>query len=148
MVIIRANFSVADLQKQIREYQKEARKACIASYKAIGSSFVTDARQNADFQDHTGNLRSSIVFLLKVDGKIRIRDYEVSQRGTDRITGMTEGLRFAESVAKETPNEGIVMIVTVGMDYAASVESKGRNVITGSSQTTKKLLRTYFKQAA
>lgn len=110
----------------------------------IGLEFISNARINADFTDHTGNLRSSIGYVIAKNGKVLSDDFELSKKGTDRETGRNKGVEFA--LAKSKSNIGFVLVVVAGMEYAAYVESKGKDVITGSSLKAEKRLLEAFER--
>mgnify|MGYP005750565013 CR=1 FL=1 len=96
----------------------------------IGLEFVRNARTNANFTDRTGNLRSSIGFVILKDGLVVSENFELSSNGTDKYTGKSQGEDFAKSLFKQ--EKGYVLILVAGMKYAAAVESRGFDVITGS----------------
>lgn len=98
----------------------------------IGLEFVRNARINADFTDRTGNLRSSIGFLILKNGKVLKEDFEESSNGTEKGPGKAKGREFALE-AVEGVTQGFVLIVVAGMQYAAAVEAKGYDVLTSSA---------------
>ena len=55
-----------------------------------GEEFVKIARKKGNYQDHTGNLRSSIGYVIVKDGDILTENYEQSTEGTDKQTGIRE----------------------------------------------------------
>lgn len=99
---------------------------------AIGEQFVNDARQNHMYMDRTGNLTSSIGYVIIQRGeflKKRIESAEKDQGGA----GRKSALEFAQELAlDESDIKGITLIGFAGMDYAAAVESKGFDVISFS----------------
>ena len=70
---------------------------------AVAKRFVDDARSIANFTDRTGNLRSSIGALIAHNGKVIYRNFEKSERGTDKATGMQTAREIAESKISEYP---------------------------------------------
>ena len=46
-------------------------------------------------------------------------------------TGIKEGQKLAKTIGSKYP-EGVVLVVTAGMNYALYVESKGRDVLTSA----------------
>jgi hypothetical protein len=97
-----------------------------------GEEFVNKARLSADFTDRTGNLRSSIGYIILNDGKTVVKNFQQSEKGTDKKSGVDAAKKVATEVAREYP-KGYVLIGVAGMRYAAAVESKGFDVITGSA---------------
>jgi hypothetical protein len=105
----------------------------------IGEEFVNNARQNGEYTDRTGNLRSSIGYILLRDGVI------INQNIVGKTT---EGRRIAAQLANEFKNmynTGLVLVGFAGMEYAAAVESKGYDVISGSAPTKEQLLKAFKK---
>lgn len=109
----------------------------------VGESFVNEARQKrpeeGSFHDRTGNLRSSIGYIVAFDGQIANQDYE----------GTSEGQANARKVLNEVLQDnrsGLVLIVCAGMEYGAAVEAKGYDVISGSIPNAEKLLSYLKKQ--
>ncbi len=105
----------------------------------VGEQFVNDARNTQTYQDQTGNLRSSIGYIIAKDGIII----------QENIEGKAEGKAYAKEVANEVLREntsGFVLIGVAGMSYAAAVESKGYSVITSSIPAAKALLKAKIKE--
>lgn len=138
-----ANFTRVDLEKYIGEQLKKANQLIINELKFVGLNFVRNARIKADFTDRTGNLRSSIGFVILQNNQIVDSDFEPSNIGTDKETGLKRGFEYA--YISHQSFQGIVLIVVAGMNYALSVEAKGYDVITGSSQTANQELQEAFK---
>lgn len=108
----------------------------------VGITFMNNARINASFTDRTGNLRSSIGYAVLLNGDVIDEEYEGGNVNSE------EGISQAKKVVRELAmefDEGYVLIGIAGMEYAASVESKGYDVITGSTPMADELL-TYFKK--
>jgi len=123
--------------KQVHaKYMEHVRDAIIKRFTLIGWKFVKMAREKTakqgGFDDHSGNLRSSIGFVVVDHGEIVYGDFEPAKKGKDQETGLKEAKKLTRELASNF-SEGYALIVVAGMDYAAAVESKGKDVITGSS---------------
>ncbi len=92
----------------------------------MGEDFVTNARQNHEYIDQTGNLTSSIGYVITKNGELIEENFE----GTD--DGVSAGKKVANDVASRF-TRGIALICVAGMSYAAAVESRNKDVITVSS---------------
>lgn len=154
---ITADFTKADIQKDIAAFEERVFRVTLNEIVNVALQFVTEAREKAplvdwhrdagdiltatklsggaidlsgsgSFNDQTGNLRSSIGFIVMYDGKVVHQDFTHSG-GTE---GQAEGLAFAEKLGKEYP-KGWTLITVAGMEYAGFVEAKGYDVITGST---------------
>jgi hypothetical protein len=129
---IKANFKLADMQAYINQQVDVSYKAVIATFQYVGETFVRNARLNGNYVDRTGNLRSSIGYIILQNGQQLAQNFAEGPNGTDRATGVLNGITIAEEIAVEYP-KGIVLICVAGMDYALYVENKGFDVITASS---------------
>lgn len=141
-------FKKSDINKIGVEMLKRIEQAIISRFQYIGETFVNNARSKTrsegGFGNITGNLRSAIYYVILQDGKTLKEDYEKSGKGD-------KGLQTAKALVRELKakyNTGFVLIVGAGMKYAAAVESRGRDVITGSSLIAEQDLREAIKGLA
>lgn len=90
----------------------------------IGESSVNEAVNNGNYTDKTGNLRSSIGFVVANDGR-------VIEEGGFWNMGGTEGQAIGRALAYQKASETteISLIVVAGMKYAQYVADKGYNVL-------------------
>lgn len=128
-----ANFDRNDINQMIEQQLEKLDQVILNELQFIGLQFVRNARINADFTDRTGNLRSSIGYVITKNGKVVEDDFEGSPRGTEKTQGIKTGRAFAERIVAEFIEPGFALVVVAGMEYAAFVESKGYDVITSSS---------------
>lgn len=142
---IKAQFTAVDVKKAIAAKVEATMKVIEARLTRVGFQFVRDARLKADFTDRTGNLRSSIGFVLSLDGIPISEDFEKSKIGTDKVTGEFTAQEYALSLTAQF-GTGYALIVVAGMEYAAAVESRGKDVLTGSSLKAVDTLNKYFKK--
>lgn len=123
--------------KAMKKLQGDIVGKIIKTLAYIGETCVKYAREKGSYQDQTGNLRSSIGYAILVDGKkVSVAGFEEVKTGN---MGIETGIYFLNELAKQF-NRGIVLIVVAGMDYAAAVESRGYDVLTGSELTAKKMV--------
>ena len=88
-----------------------------------GEEFVKIARKKGNYQDHTGNLRSSIGYVIVKDGDILTENYKLSDKeGSDKHTGLREAKRLVSELASVYP-DGWVLIGVAAMPYAVYVEA-------------------------
>ncbi len=103
----------------------------------IGERCVIEARTSANFTDRTGNLRSSIGYVVVMDGEVQHKGrFEAVKNGS---AGAAEGAKFIAQVVAEFP-KGIVLIVAAGMKYAAYVAAKGYNVTDSAELLAQRLV--------
>ena len=132
-------FRQGDIDGRINRFTVSIEQRIIWTLAMVGENFVNDARTIRTYKDQTGNLRSSIGYIIARDGNII----------QENIQGKSEGRAQAKETANEVlreNNKGFVLIVVAGMEYAAAVESKGYDVITGSVPAAKALLKSKIKE--
>ena len=119
--------------KQMQDYVKMLNKVGLDTVKAIRTSEVSY------WIDQTGNLRSSIGYLIVKDGRIISENFElVNGRGQE---GLAKGRSFADELASQYPS-GYALIIVAGMEYAAYVENiESRTVLAGGTILAKQLLQ-------
>lgn len=122
-----------EIERRIQKAEEDA----IKTMYRIGEMCVTEARLNGSYTDRTGNLRSSIGYIILKNGQVISENFRESDKGTDKKTGLKEGRDFASKIAKKF-NKGIVLIVVAGMIYSQYLEAMGKNVITSAELLAKK----------
>lgn len=137
-------FDVSTLMKGVRQEVEKMERYVQAQLEYVGLEFVRTARVKADFTDRTGNLRSSIGYVILKNGKLISDHFENSENGTDKDTGKVRGLEFA--MANASALIGYVLIVVAGMEYAVFVEAHGFDVLTGSSLKADQDLKEVFQK--
>lgn len=133
---ITANFK-GNLDATFKALLAEVERQIIESLCRIGEEAVKLAKlipPERGFNDQTGNLRSSIGYVVVKDGKPVNVSFGAVKGGH---TGVNEGQRLALQIgSKQT--EGYALIVVAGMNYAVHVESKGRDVLTSAEKFAEK----------
>lgn len=125
---LKPQFNSQQIRQRLIQQKERIEQALLLRMKRVGEAFITDARNNASFTDRTGNLRSSIGYIILKDGEQIFGAFP-----GDSSEGKGQGEQIAEQVGDAFPT-GFVLIVVAGMDYAAAVESKGYDVLTLSSK--------------
>lgn len=117
--------------------------AMIYNLCAVGEQVLNQARSTNSYKDQTGNLRSSIGYVVAVDGEVvQSSSFEVVKDGAD---GSRDGKSYALDLVKQFP-EGIVLIVVAGMNYASYVSAKGYDVLDSSEVLADRLVPEILKQ--
>lgn len=121
----------SDIRKLFDKLGERAEFVIMDLLQRTGEEFVKIARLEGNYIDHTGNLRSSIGYVIVKDGSIAGRNFQLSeQAGTDKQTGKREGEQLAMDLVK-TFTKGYVMIGVAGMKYAVFVEAmENKDVLT------------------
>ena len=109
----------------------------------IGEECINYARTHGTYTDQTGNLRSSVGYAVIDNGKI------ISSKGFIRVKkgteGVTSGKQFLDEIIARHGG-GICLIVVAGMNYAAYVEAKNYDVISGAELQSEKLVPQLLRQ--
>ena len=139
------DFDVSKMSGKVADkLMNDILKKHVALFIRTGIEFVNDAKGLGDYTDRTGNLRSSIGYLVAYNGKPIGSEFNESINGTDCATGIKEGQNYANEILALN-NTGLVLIVVAGMGYAMAVEARGKDVITGSSKRTEIKLKERIK---
>lgn len=143
-VALHAKFSKADISRMAKEVQKAKEQAILERLKFIGERFIINARSISTYKDRTGNLRSSIGYVILKDGRQIVGDFKGKGEGVRKAKDMVARL-IGENYAG---HKGFVLIGVAGMEYAAAVESRGKDVITGSAMIAETALKNAFQRFA
>lgn len=140
---VKAKFK-GSIDNVLKAFLNEVERQIIESLCRVGEEAVSLARRPHanDWQDQTGNLRSSVGYVVFKDGvQIRQSAFDtvpprVNWEGT-KFTGAKEGLMLAQEIGR-SHKEGYTLVVVAGMNYAVHVESKGRDVLTSAEKYAEK----------
>jgi hypothetical protein len=133
----------AEIDAYIEVMVQRMTKALIYNLQAAGEACLAAARQTDSYKDRTGNLRSSLGYVLAKDGEIiRSSDFKVVMEGG---AGSKSGIQYAKDVIRQFP-EGIVLVVVAGMHYAAYVSARGYDVLDAAELTADKLVPQLMEQ--
>ena len=122
-------FTPQSIADYINEQAAIQRKAIVEIMVYIGKQCVNTARSLDTYKDQTGNLRSSIGFIVVDGGQVVFSSgFPVIKTGSE---GAKTGRDFIKELAQEN-STGISLIVVAGMNYASYVEAMGFNVLTSA----------------
>lgn len=127
---------IADfLQEQIDRFREQI----LYLFRWVGEACVSEARTGGNYRDRTGNLRSSVGYVIVDDGKV------ITTAGFESSEGGRQGSTFARRLVAQFP-KGIVLIVVAGMNYASYVAARGYNVLDSSELQAERLIPKFMKQ--
>jgi len=134
-ITIKPKFEMSDVKNQFDEFKNNINDHVVEVLKSLADSTADNARKNAEFLNHTFNLRSSLGTVVFRDGSIVHRNF--------KDVGGDDGYQKAITVAESNiPSSGIGMMLVAGEDYALYVEAKHNKwVISGSSLELSKTLQ-------
>ena len=119
-------------------------KVIINTFCYVGEQCIVEARDNGDYTDQTGNLRSSIGYAVLWNGKIIQKECADKVKNGDE--GTSKGEKFLPDRIKKAQKKGVVLIVTAGMNYAEYVEAKGYNVLTSAELKAGPMIKSILTQ--
>lgn len=133
----------SEIDAFIAQQVERITSALLYNLQYIGERCLNAARDTKSYKDQTGNLRSSLGYVIASDGKIVYQStFEVVKEGGD---GKKSGIQFAKEIVRQFP-EGIVLIVVAGMNYAQYVSAKGYDVIDSAELLADRLVPQILKQ--
>lgn len=130
------------IYRQIDEHQAAYRRYMMREFAIVGEQCVNVARSEHpnNWTDRTGNLRSSIGYVIVMDGKVVAQSsFAVVAGGQE---GATKGKNFAMKLAERFPR-GIALIVVAGMEYAVHVANLDYDVLDSAEILAARLLKQF-----
>lgn len=142
---LKCNVDMNAMRKRIEDMHKATEKKQIVLLQMLGEECIIRARgEHANnWQDQTGNLRSSIGYMIFKDGEpILESTFEQVNAGHaqegDVYDGAQRGMQFCKTIGEKT--HGIALVVVAGMNYAQHVEAghatKNGHVVAGRDVLT------------
>ena len=141
--VIVSRFNFQKVSKALGLKRNGLAEHIIKQFTYIGEECVRIARESGTYNDITGNLRSSIGYVVLQDGKPVVNGASKQYSGTK---GNGEaGPAAAEALLTQLQAKfpwGIVLIVCAGMNYAAYVENvRHKDVLTTAELKAESLLK-------
>lgn len=133
----------AEIDRYITGRVEAIKKALVYNLCAVGEQVLNAAHLTNSYKDQTGNLRSSIGYVVAVDGEIvQMSSFDTVKEGREGSRG---GKEYAMQLVRDFPH-GIVLIVVAGMNYASYVSAKGYDVLESSELLADKLIPQMLQQ--
>lgn len=126
---IDAIFKNSQILNAFDQLNEKAEDKALNTLIYLGEEFVAKARVLNTYRDDTGNLRSSIGYVILKDGVVVKMNFIAD--GPDGETGRLQGMETAGKLSDLYPS-GFVLIGVAGMEYSRYVEARGYDVISGS----------------
>lgn len=140
---IRQITPMSEIDRYTEQRLRGLEQAVIRTLTYCGEVCLNVARSTNSYKDQTGNLRSSIGYVVAVDGRIvNQSDFETVKKGGD---GSKQGAAFAKQLVRRFP-KGVCLIVVAGMDYAVHVKNRGYDVLDSSELTADRIVPYMLKQ--
>lgn len=136
-------FNRAQVTKELQKRRDVIFNLIISQLQEIGEEIINAAREGGNYKDQTGNLRSSIGYVIIFNGLQKVESgFQQIKNG---VEGPTIGKDVIQEIASKYPN-GFVLIAVAGMEYAAAVESKNFSVLTPFATESAIKLREKMKE--
>lgn len=122
--VIVSKTDMRKLKQGLQRKMSDIVKHLITQLSYIGEECIKIARENGKYNDITGNLRSSIGYVVLLDGKPVIYGQHKQYKGKNGDG--SAGAPAADALLKKLQAKfpwGVVLIVCAGMKYAAYVEA-------------------------
>ena len=131
---IKMTTPISEVQSAMKAEAERIERLTIRALSYLGEQCVIKARDRSSEEswfDQTGNLRSSIGYVISCDGKIiQYSDFSVVKNGSE---GPEIGKTLAEEIARKYIS-GYALVVVAGMNYAEYVEAMDNKVVLASSE--------------
>lgn len=124
---------ISEVDRLISQTNQYAERKTVRVLGFLGEKCIIEARdrsQQESWYDQTGNLRSSIGYVIVVNGKI------VSTNGFGKVKNGSNGVLEGKALARKLAGNyktGYALIVVAGMHYAAYVEAMDNKVVLTSA---------------
>jgi len=145
-------FNMVNVARTLESFADNQERKTFAAFIYAGESFTNRARERGTYTDHTANLRNSIGYAIAKNGKVV--KFSCPDRAYETEDGRSSGGQESKDAAMKTAKEvaakyrrGMVLIGFAGMEYAAAVESRGYDVISGYMPETETDLKNALEDA-
>ena len=136
--MIECNLKGTDkVEQTVLQYVASVENNVLNVLKYAGEKAIAYAKTLDTYKDQTGNLRSSIGYVIYKNGQLALRSaFEQvpakNNKNNVELNGGEVGLALAQKVAQQE-TAPFVLVFVAGMNYAAAVERRGYDVIEGAS---------------
>ncbi len=131
---IKMTTPMSEINAAIKAEAERVNMFTIRALSYLGELCVIEAKdrpQESSWFDQSGNLRSSIGYVIVHNGKIiKYSGFNQVKQGID---GIKEGKELAVELAKQYTS-GYALIVVAGMNYAELVEAMDNKVVLASAE--------------
>lgn len=138
---------MAQFWESIEASLSEMKESVFQRLAYIGEASVKKAREMGNYQDRTANLRSSIGYMIVMDGEVVTQSTPVQagSGSTDGSEGIAQGTALLNKLKGELPSKGAVLVVCAGMQYAWYVENvHHKDVLASAELEAERLVKKMF----
>ena len=131
---IRMTTKLDEIHKVLMKEANRVERLTIRALSYLGEQCVSRVRNrggNKSWYDQSGNLRSSVGYVIAYNGSIiQYSDFNQIKQGSE---GVTVGKKLAEELVKRYPSD-YVLVIVAGMNYAEYVERKDNKDVLASTE--------------
>lgn len=131
---IRMTTKLDEIHKVLMKEANRVERLTIRALSYLGEqcvSRVRDREGNKSWYDQSGNLRSSVGYVIAYNGNIiQYSDFNQIKQGSE---GVSVGKNLAKELVKRYPND-YVLVIVAGMNYAEYVERKDNKDVLASTE--------------
>ena len=131
---IRMTTKLDEIHKVLMKEANRVERLTIRALSYLGEQCVSRVRNrggNKSWYDQSGNLRSSVGYVIAYNGSIiQYSDFNQIKQGSE---GVTVGKKLAEELVKRYSSD-YVLVIVAGMNYAECVERKDNKDVLASTE--------------
>lgn len=132
-------YSIETLKEYLELCQQIADDCVFEAFAYLAEECVNRVRdRSADdsWIDRTGNLRSSIGYIITANGKPMVKGgfKPTSAPDGNGAKGQSKGPSYADSIASQLAYAPIALIVVAGMEYAVYVEARNNKDVLAATE--------------
>lgn len=131
---IRMTTKLDEIHKILMKEANRVERLTIRALSYLGEQCVSRVRNrggNKSWYDQSGNLRSSVGYVIAYNGSIiQYSDFNQIKQGSE---GVTVGKKLAEELVKRYSSD-YVLVIVAGMNYAEYVERKDNKDVLASTE--------------
>ena len=131
---IRMTTKLDEIHKVLMKEANRVERLTIRALSYLGEqcdSRVRDREDNKSWYDQSGNLRSSVGYVIAYNGNIiQYSDFKQIKQGSE---GVSVGKNLAKGLVRRYPND-YVLVIVAGMNYAEYVERKDNKDVLASTE--------------
>ena len=131
---IRMTTKLDEIHKVLMKEANRVERLTIRALSYLGEQCVSRVRNrggNKSWYDQSGNLRSSVGYVIAYNGSIiQYSDFNQIKQGSE---GVTVGKKLAEELVKRYSSD-YVLVIVAGMNYAEYVERKDNKAVLASTE--------------
>lgn len=133
------------VESVISNFLQDVDNKMLQALSYAGEMCLREARLNKGYMDQTGNLTSSMGYIILKNGALARQSGFDSRAGSNPALGGAKGKDLALQLASRYTGY-YTLIVVAGMNYAALVEARGKNVLTSAELLAEKEIPKLLKQ--